>query len=173
MDSMEHHGDRVQMSFTVPSRGLFGYRNEFLTDTRGEGILSRTISGFEPYAGDLPGRGVGPAVCTDLGRSTPHAIFKIQERSTLFVDPGVQVYEGQIVGENRRPGDMQVNVVRAKKLDNMRAAGKDDAPIITPARKLTIESALEWIEDDELLEVTPLNLRLRKRKLSRSDRKRD
>jgi GTP-binding protein len=102
MDTMEHHGDRVQMRFIVPSRGLFGYRGEFLTDTRGEGILYRTVQGFEPFAGDLPGRTVGPVVCTDLGKTTPHSIFKIQERATLFVPPGVDVYEGQIVGESRR-----------------------------------------------------------------------
>ena len=172
MDSMEHQGDRVQMRFTVPSRGLFGYRGEFLTDTRGEGILYRTVQGFEPYAGDLPGRGVGPAVCTDQGRTTPHAIFKIQERAGLFVPPGVDVYEGQIVGESRRPGDLNVNLTKAKKLDNMRASGKDDAIIITPHKKLSIEESLGWIEDDELLEVTPLELRLRKRILSASQRKR-
>ena len=172
MDHMEHHGNRVQMRFVVPSRGLFGYRNEFLTDTRGEGILSRTIHGFEPYAGELPGRGVGPVVCTDLGRSTPHAIFKIQERATLFVPPGVDVYEGQIVGEARRLGDLNVNLTRAKKLDNMRASGRDENVIITPYRKLSIEEALGWIEDDELLEVTPKALRLRKRVLAKSLRKR-
>jgi GTP-binding protein len=172
MDSMEHQGNRVQMRFIVPSRGLFGYRGEFLTDTRGEGILYRSVEGFEPYAGDLPGRGVGPLVCTEQGRTTPHAIFKIQERATLFVPAGVDVYEGQIVGESRRQGDLNVNLTRAKKLDNMRASGKDDAVILTPHRKMSIEEALGWIEDDELLEVTPLELRLRKRVLSGSLRKR-
>lgn len=172
MDSMEHQGDRVHMRFIVPSRGLFGYRGEFLTDTRGEGILYRSVEGFEPYAGDLPGRGVGPVVCTEVGRTTPHSIFKIQERATLFVATGVDVYEGQIVGESRRAGDLNVNLTRAKKLDNMRASGKDDNVIITPHRKMSIEEALGWIEDDELLEVTPLELRLRKRVLSGSLRKR-
>ncbi|MCR9097502.1 MAG: translational GTPase TypA [bacterium] len=172
MDTMEHHGDRVQMRFIVPSRGLFGYRGEFLTDTRGEGILYRTVQGFEPFAGDLPGRNVGPVVCTDLGRTTPHAIFKIQERATLFVPPGVDVYEGQIVGESRRAGDLNVNLTKAKKLDNMRASGRDENVIITPHKKLTIEEALGWIEDDELLEVTPVDLRLRKKVLSQSFRKR-
>jgi GTP-binding protein len=172
MDAMEKVGDRVQMRFIVPSRGLFGYRGEFMTDTRGEGLLYRTVEGFEPYAGDLPGRGVGPLVSTDQGRTTPHAIFKIQERATLFVPTGVDVYEGQIVGENRRQGDLNVNITKAKKLDNMRASGKDDAVIITPHRKMTIEEALGWIEDDELLEVTPKELRLRKRLLSGSLRKR-
>ncbi|MHA7840037.1 MAG: GTP-binding protein, partial [bacterium] len=172
MDAMEHQGPRVQMRFVVPSRGLFGYRGEFLTDTRGEGILYRSVEGFEPYAGDLPGRGVGALVCTDRGRTTPHSIFKIQERATLFVPPGVDVYEGQVVGESRRPGDLNVNLTKAKKLDNMRASGRDENVIITPHKKLTIEEALGWIEDDELLEVTPLELRLRKRVLSGSFRKR-
>ncbi len=172
MDSMEHNGDRVQMRFIVPSRGLFGYRGEFLTDTRGEGILYRSVEGFAPYAGDLPGRGVGPAVCTDVGRTTPFSIFKIQERAMLFVPPGVDVYEGQIVGEARRPGDLNVNLTRAKKLDNMRASGRDENVIITPHKKMSIEEALAWIEDDELLEVTPKELRLRKRLLAKSLRKR-
>jgi GTP-binding protein len=172
METMEHQGERVQMRFIVPSRGLFGYRGEFLTDTRGEGILYRTVQGFEPFAGALPGRNVGPLVCTDQGRTTPHAIFKIQERATLFVPPGVDVYEGQIVGESRRAGDLNVNLTKAKKLDNMRASGRDENVIITPFKKLTIEEALGWIEDDELLEVTPIDLRLRKRVLSQSFRKR-
>ncbi len=172
MDAMEHQGSRVQMRFVVPSRGLFGYRGEFLTDTRGEGILYRSVQGFEPYAGDLPGRGVGALVCTDRGRTTPHSIFKIQERATLFVPPGVDVYEGQVVGESRRPGDLNVNLTKAKKLDNMRASGRDENVIITPYKKITIEEALGWIEDDELLEVTPVELRLRKRILSGSFRKR-
>jgi GTP-binding protein len=169
---MEHHGSRVHMRFMVPSRGLFGYRSEFLTDTRGEGLLYRSVEGFEPVAGDLPGRNVGPVVSTDQGRTTPYSIFKIQERATLFVDPGVDVYEGQIVGENRRPGELNVNITRAKKLDNMRTTSKDENVIITPARKVTIEEALGWIEDDELLEVTPVELRLRKKILNQSFRKR-
>jgi GTP-binding protein len=172
MESMEHSGNRVQMRFIVPSRGLFGYRGEFMTDTRGEGILYRSVEGFEPYAGDLPGRGVGAVVSTNQGRSTPFSIFKIQERTTLFVPPGVDVYEGQVIGEARRVGDLKVNITRAKKLDNMRASGRDENVIITPHRKMSIEEALSWIEDDELLEVTPLALRLRKRILSGSFRKR-
>jgi GTP-binding protein len=172
MLDMNQQGGRVTFKFIVPSRGLFGYRNEFLTDTRGEGIMYATLDGYEPWVGEIGKRTVGAIVATDQGQTTPFAIAKIQERTALFVEPGVQVYEGQVVGENRRSGDMQVNVCRAKKLDNMRAAGKDDTPIITPARKPTIESALEWINDDELLEVTPQNLRLRKKLLARSLRKR-
>ena len=172
MESMEHMGGRIRLEFVVPSRCLFGYRTAFLTDTRGEGVLYRAFRGYERHAGELDRRGVGGIVATEQGRTTPHAIFKIQERAVLFVPPGEDVYEGQVVGEARRPGDLNVNVCRAKKLDNMRAAGKDDSPIITPHRKLTIESALEWIEPDELLEVTPENLRLRKQILPANLRKR-
>jgi GTP-binding protein len=170
--SMHRDTDRVTLEYTVPSRGLFGFRNQFLTDTRGEGILHRTVSGYEPWAGDLPGRGVGAIVASEQGTATPHALFKIQERATMFIEPGVPVYEGQVVGENRRPGDMNVNVCRTKKLTNIRAAGKDDNPIVTPPRRLTIESALEWIGDDELFEATPAAMRIRKRTLSASHRKR-
>ena len=172
MISMEQQAGRVRFEWVAPSRGLFGYRSEFLSDTRGEGILYRSVSGYEPFAGDLAGRGVGSIVASEAGKSTPHAISKIQERATLFIEAGEEVYEGQVVGENRRPGDMNVNVCRAKQLTNIRAAGKDDAPILTPPRRLTIESALEWMDEDELLECTPESLRLRKRTLSASHRKR-
>jgi len=170
--SMEQAGGRIQFQFVVPSRGLFGYRSEFLSDTRGEGVLYRSVRGYEPWAGDLERRSVGAAIATEQGQSTPHAIFKIQERVDLFVPPGEPVYEGQIIGENRRPGDLNVNVCRAKKLDNMRAAGRDENVIITPHRRFGIETALEWIESDELLEVTPQRLRLRKRVLAANQRKR-
>ncbi len=172
MISMDHTGATIQLRYVVPSRSLFGYRNEFLTDTRGEGTLYSTVKGYEPYAGDLEGRKVGAIVASHTGQTTPHAIFKLQERSTLFVPPGVAVYEGQIVGESRRPGDMNVNVCRQKKLDNMRAAGRDDNPIITPHHRVTIEGALEWIGPEELLEVTPESLRMRKKILPASFRKR-
>jgi GTP-binding protein len=172
MVSMEQQGGRVRFEWVVPSRGLFGYRSEFLSDTRGEGVLYRTVSGYEPFAGELESRGVGSIVASETSRTTAHAISKIQERATLFIDAGEEVYEGQVVGENRRPGDMNVNVCRAKQLTNIRAAGKDDSPILTPPRRHTIESALEWMADDELLEATPKSLRLRKRILSASHRKR-
>jgi GTP-binding protein len=170
--SMERHGDRTTLEFSAPSRGLFGLRSEFLSDTRGEGILHRTVAGYEPWTGELRGRGLGALVATEAGGATAHALFNLQERGALFVEAGTPVYEGQIVGESRRPGDINVNVCRAKKLSNMRAAGKDEAVVLTPPRRLTIESALEWIEDDELLEVTPKALRLRKRELRASFRKR-
>ena len=172
MESMEHSGGRITLQYVVPSRGLFGFRSDFLSDTRGEGVFYHSVKGYEPHAGDLGNRTVGAIVATELGSVTAHALFGIQERATMFVSPQEKVYEGQVVGENRRPGDMQVNVCRTKKLTNIRAAGKDDSPIITPPRIMTIESSLEWIQDDELLEVTPKALRLRKRILSASHRKR-
>jgi GTP-binding protein len=172
MLDMEPQGGRIWLHFAVPSRGLFGYRGQFLTATRGEGVLHRTIRGYEPYTGALPGRGVGAIVASEPGKTTPYALFHIQERATLFVGAGVPVYEGQIVGENARAGDLNVNVVRAKKLTNIRAAGRDENTILSPPRLLTIESALEWIDEDELLEVTPQSLRLRKRILAASQRKR-
>jgi len=169
---MEQRAGQAVLQFVVPSRGLFGYRSEFLTDTRGEGVLHRTVRGYEPFAGELPRRGVGAIVASDSGVATGYSIFHIQERATLFVGAGEPIYEGQVVGENRRPGDMNVNLARAKKLTNIRAAGRDENTILTPPRRLTIETALEWIEEDELLEVTPVSLRLRKRELLASRRKR-
>ena len=169
---MEQRAESSHLEFVVPSRGLFGYRSEFLSDTRGDGILHHTVRGYEPYAGDLARRSVGAIVATEAGKTTPYALFGIQERATMFVSAGVAVYEGQVVGENRRVNDLNVNVCRQKKLTNIRAAGKDEQSILTPPREITIESALEWIEDDELLEVTPQSLRLRKRKLAANQRKR-
>jgi len=172
IESMEKRGFRMRIHFVVPSRGLFGYRTEFLSDTRGEGVLHRTVRGYEPWAGELSGRGVGAIVATEPGRTTAYSLFGIQERANLFVGAGVPVYEGQVVGESRRRGDLDVNVVRAKKLTNIRAAGRDENTVLTPPRRVEIEWALEWMEEDELLEVTPRALRLRKRVLPRSGRKR-
>ena len=172
LEEVEIRGGRRCLRFVVPSRGLFGYRSEFLTDTRGEGVLHRTVRGYEPHAGPLDGRGVGAIVATETGKTTPYALCNIQERATLFVGPGVPVYQGQVVGESRRVSDLNVNVCRAKKLTNIRAAGRDEASVVSPPRRLTIESALEWIEDEELLEVTPKALRLRKRVLPANLRKR-
>jgi GTP-binding protein len=170
--SMENREGQVRLTFVAPSRGLFGYRGEFLSDTRGDGVLHRTVRGYEPWTGELKGRPVGAIVSTDQGKTTAYSLFGIQERAIMFVGAGIQVYEGQIVGENRREKDMNVNVTRPKKLTNVRAAGKDEAAVLTPPRTLQIEWALEWMEDDELLEVTPANLRLRKRVLPANLRKR-
>jgi GTP-binding protein len=170
--SMEHRAGTIVLTFVVPSRGLFGYRSEFLSDTRGDGILHRTVRGFEPWAGDLESRGVGAIIATEPGQTTAYALFHIQERADLFVGAGVAVYEGQVVGANRRARDLDVHVCRAKKLTNIRAAGKDEAAVLTPPRPVTIEWALGWIDDDELLEVTPQSLRLRKKVLAGNLRKR-
>jgi len=172
LEAMEQRGEQMRLSFVVPSRGLFGYRAEFLSDTRGDGVLHHTVRGYEAWAGDLSPRGVGAIVATEAGRTTAYSLFGIQERANLFIGAGVSVYEGQIVGENRRRGDLNVNAVRAKKLTNIRAANKDEAVTLTPAREVGIEWALEWMGEDELLEATPQSLRLRKRVLPRNLRKR-
>jgi GTP-binding protein len=172
MVSLEHREGRARLELVVPSRGLFGYRSEFLSDTRGDGVLHRTVRGYEPWAGDLSGRTLGAIVASETGQTTAHALANIQQRAVMFVGAGVPVYEGQVVGENRRPGDMNVNVCRGKKLTNVRAAGRDDADVLTPARDVEIEWALEWMGDGELLEVTPQSLRLRKRVLAANLRKR-
>jgi len=172
IERIERRAGRSILSLTVPSRGLFGYRSEFLSDTRGEGVLHRTVTGYEPLAGELSRRSTGAIVASESGKTTAYSLFSIQERATMFLGPGIEVYEGQVVGENRRSNDMNVNVCRPKKLTNVRAAGKDESPILSPPRPISIESALGWIEDDELLEVTPRSLRLRKRVLPANLRKR-
>jgi len=172
LSRMETHGDRVLIHFSAPSRGLFGYRTQFLTDTRGEGILHRRVTGYAPHVGALPSRKVGAVVASEEGDATAYSIFKIQERATLFVGAGDKVYEGQVIGEARKEGDLVVNIVRAKQLTNVRAAGKDEALILTPPRRPEIETALGWIQEDELLEVTPRSLRLRKRERNEAMRKR-
>jgi len=169
---MEPRQGRTRLEFVAPSRGLFGYRTEFLGDTRGEGVMYRRVRGYEPVAGALPRRSGGAIVVSEAGRSTAHALFSIQERAEMFIGAGVPVYEGQVVGEHSRGNDLNVNVCRAKKLTNVRSVNKDDAAILTPPREISIEWALVWIEDDELLEVTPKSLRLRKRILASNLRKR-
>jgi len=149
MESMQRRSGRARLTFVVPSRGLFGYRSEFLSDTRGEGVLHRTVRGYEPWTGDLTGRGVGAIVATEQGKSTAYSLYNIQERAMLFVGAGVPVYEGMIIGENRRAADMNVNATRAKKLTNVRAAGKDEATVLSPPREVAIEWALEWMADRE------------------------
>jgi GTP-binding protein len=162
----------VRLLYRVPARGLFGYRSEFLTDTRGTGILHHRFLDYGPWAGPLAGRTRGSMVSMEHGTIVAFALANLQERSTLFVQPGDAVYEGMIVGENSRPGDMDVNPTREKKLTNIRTKASDENIQLEPPRELTLEAALEYIEDDELIEVTPQSIRLRKRFLSTSDRKR-
>jgi GTP-binding protein len=162
----------VRLLYRIPARGLFGYRSEFLTDTRGTGIMHHRFLDYGPWAGPLAGRTRGSLVSMEAGTIVAFALFNLQDRSTLFVQPGDAVYEGMIVGENARPGDMDVNPTKEKKLTNMRSKGSDENIQLEPPRELTLEAALEYIEDDELIEVTPQAIRLRKRFLSTSDRKR-
>ncbi|MEY4609130.1 MAG: GTP-binding protein TypA [Gemmatimonadota bacterium] len=162
----------VRLVYKIPARGLFGYRSEFLTDTRGTGIMHHRFLEYGAWAGGLQGRLRGVLISMEGGMIIAFALGNLQERSTLFVSPGDEVYEGMIIGENARPGDMDVNPTKEKKLTNMRSKSADDAIQLEPPRALTLESALEYIEDDELIEVTPSAIRLRKRMLSASDRKR-
>ncbi|HVH40094.1 MAG TPA: translational GTPase TypA [Gemmatimonadaceae bacterium] len=162
----------VRLVYKIPARGLFGYRSEFLTDTRGLGIIHHRFLEYGPFMGGMQGRLRGVLVSMEAGTIIAFALGNLQERSTLFVSPGDDVYEGMIIGENSRPGDMDVNPTKEKKLSNMRSKSTDDAIVLEPPRRLTLETALEYIEDDELIEVTPTAIRLRKRLLSESDRKR-
>ena len=163
-------GNRTKATFLVPERGLFGYRNEFLTDTKGEGILSSVFERYEPYKGDLSRRGTGSLIAWETGEAVTYGLFNAQERGALFIGPGTPVYAGMIVGVSPKNEDIPVNVCRRKQLTNMRAAGSDEALRLTPPRKLSLEQCLEFLADDELLEVTPKNLRLRKRILDHSQR---
>jgi GTP-binding protein len=172
MREMKHHGKgAVRLNFRIPARGLFGYRSEFLTDTRGEGILHHRFMEYGAWAGPLAGRSRGVLVADREGEAVAFAIFNLQERSTMFVKPGDPVYEGMVVGENSRPGDMDVNITKEKKLTNMRTTASDEMIRLEPPRQITLELGLEYIEDDELIEVTPGAIRLRKRSLGANDRK--
>ena len=164
--------DRVRLEFRIPSRGLFGYRGEFLTDTRGEGVMSAVFDGYEPYKGDIPTRVSGSLVAYETGDTTSYAMFDIQERGLLFIYPQTKVYTGMIVGRNSRPGDIDVNVCKKKHLTSIRnAAGAEEALKITNVRIPTLEEALEFIDDDELVEITPRSIRMRKRELNVEKRK--
>jgi GTP-binding protein len=161
----------VRLVFKIPSRGLFGYRSEFLTDTRGTGTMHHRFLAYGPWAGPLAGRKRGVLVADREGSVVGFALGNLQERAQMFVAPGEQVYEGMVVGENSRPGDMDVNVTKEKKLSNMRTTATDENIQLEPPRQITLEYALEYIEEDELIEVTPENIRLRKRMLAAVDRR--
>jgi len=161
----------TRLRFRVPARGLFGYRSEFLTDTRGEGILHHNFHAWGPWAGALRGRSRGVLVADREGTAVGFALFNLQDRGTLFVSPGDDVYGGMIVGENARTDDIDVNVSKEKKLTNMRTTASDENIRLEPPRQLTLELALEFIQDDELIEVTPGGIRLRKRVLDMNRRR--
>ncbi|SMC82545.1 translational GTPase TypA [Papillibacter cinnamivorans] len=163
-------GNRMRLEFLVPSRGLFGYRNEFLTDTRGEGIMSAVFSGYAPYKGDISRRATGSLVAFETGEAVTYGLYNAQERGALFIGPGTPVYAGMVVGVSPKSEDISVNVCKKKQLTNMRASGSDDALRLVPFRNLSLEQCLEFLADDELLEVTPKNLRIRKRILDHAQR---
>ena len=165
-------GGKVRLTFHIPSRGLIGYHGEFLTDTRGTGMMNRLFLGYRPWAGSIEGRRNGSLISNSDGETIQYALFYLQERGTLFVDPGVKVYVGMILGEHSRDNDLEVNPIKEKKLTNIRAAGKDEALLLIPPRKMSLEQAIAYIEDDELVEVTPSAIRLRKRYLDPNERKR-
>lgn len=172
MINMVNHGSgRIRMEFSIPSRGLIGYRNQFLTDTKGMGLMNSYLMAYEPYRGDIRSRSSGALVCDRQGNSVPYALFHLEPRGTLFVEPGVPVYEGMIVGEHNRENDLDVNPCKEKKLSNMRAAGKDENIILAPVLPMTLERAIEFIKDDEQIEVTPKSIRLRKNILDQRFRK--
>ena len=172
LESM-HGLNRVRLEFLIPSRGLFGYRSEFMTDTRGEGIMSAVYEKYEPVKGDIPHRSVGALVCFESGEATSYGLFNTQERGTLFITAQTQVYKGMICGQNARPDDLVVNVCKQKHVTNMRnASASEDSLKLVGVHPMTLEECLEFIDDDELLEVTPQNLRMRKRELSHEERAR-
>ncbi|PLX93644.1 MAG: translational GTPase TypA, partial [Desulfuromonas sp.] len=171
MVSMQSMDGTNRLEFLIPARGLIGFRSEFLTDTRGTGVMNHTFEDYAPYKGEIEGRKNGVLIAMEAGETVAYSLFNLQERGILFVAPGVQVYEGMILGQHAKENDLVVNSSRGKKLTNVRASGSDDAIRLTPARNLTLEQALEYINDDELVEVTPASIRLRKKVLDANERK--
>ena len=171
MGKMVNHGSgRVRLEFRVPSRGLIGLRSEMLTDTKGTAIMNTLFEGYIEWQGDIPSRPTGSLVADRSGSTTGYAIFNLQERGEMFVAPGTEIYEGMIVGENARDADLNVNIVKEKKLTNMRASTADEAIRLVPPRLLNLEQAIEFIREDELVEVTPKSIRLRKKILKANQR---
>ncbi len=163
LQSMNPVGSRMKIEFLIPSRGLFGYKSEFLTDTKGEGVISSVFDSYQPYKGDIPRRNTGSLVCFETGEAVTYGLYNAQERGSLFIGAGTPVYEGMVVGASPKTEDLVVNVCKKKHLTNTRASGSDDALRLVPPRKLSLEDSLEFITDDELLEVTPKSIRIRKR----------
>ncbi len=170
MQSMTPQGSRMKIEFLIPARGLFGYKNEFLTDTKGEGIMASVFECYAPYKGDIPKRSTGSLIAFETGTAVTYGLYNAQERGQLFIGPGVEVYEGMIVGQSPKAEDLVVNVCKRKQLTNTRAAGSDDALRLVPPKIMSLEQCIEFIADDELIEVTPENLRLRKMILDKTQR---
>ncbi len=170
MTSMHPQGSRMRIEFLVPSRGLFGYKSEFLTDTKGEGIMSSVLDSYQPYKGEIPRRNTGSLVCFESGEAVTYGLYNAQERGSLFIGAGVPVYEGMVIGASPKVEDLVVNVCKKKHLTNTRASGSDDALRLVPPRIMSLEDCLEFIADDEMLEVTPKSIRIRKRILDNATR---
>ncbi len=169
---MTNHGSgHVRLEFAIPSRGLLGFRNEFLSDTRGTGIMNHLFAGYEPWQGEIAHRPTGALTSDRAGKATAYAIEHLQPRGVLFIPPGEEVYEGMVVGEHTRSNDLDVNITREKKLTNMRSSTAEELVRLTPPRQMSLEQAMEFIRDDELVEVTPKVFRLRKKILQASRRK--
>lgn len=164
-------GGKTRITFLAPSRGLIGYQNQFLTDTRGTGIINRVFHSYVPYKGDIPQRRNGALISTDQGKTAAYALFNLQDRGIMFVEPQTQVYKGMIVGEHNRENDLEINLMKGKKLSNVRASGTDEAVVLVPPIKMRLEEMMSYINDDELMEVTPKSLRLRKKFLCPHERK--
>lgn len=170
--NIEHRGDRTYMEFTIPSRGLIGLRNALLNATEGESVMAHRLKGFEPWKGEIAGRRNGSLIAMETGTAIAYAIDKLQDRGKFFVEPGEEVYAGEVIGEHIRPGDLNINVCKTKKLTNIRASGSDDKAVISPPVRFSLEEAMEYIADDEYLEVTPAAFRMRKIYLDENERKR-
>jgi GTP-binding protein len=172
MVAMHQMGDVIRLEFVIPARGLIGLRGELLTETRGTGVMTHTFHGYAPYRGDIPGRKNGVLIAMEAGETTAYALDALQPRGILFTGPGLEVYGGMIIGQHAKENDLDVNPCKGKKLTNIRASGSDDAIRLTPPRIFTLEQALEFIDEDELVEVTPDSIRLRKKELDPNRRKR-
>ena len=164
---------KQRLVFFAPSRALIGYHGEFLTDTRGTGVMHRLFHGYAPFKGEIEGRRAGVLVSLEQGPAVAYALWNLEDRGTLFIGPGEMVYPGMIIGEHSRPSDLAVNPLKSKQLTNIRAAGRDENVLLTPPTTLTLEQALAYIADDELVEVTPQSIRLRKRQLDAGQRRRE
>ena len=171
MQDLNEENGYVRITYQVPTRGLLGFRTEFINETHGEGTLVRRISGYEPYKGEIPQRMQGAMISNGTGTAMTYALWNLQERGTLFISPQTPVYEGMIIGESAKNIDMDVNPLKNKKLTAIRSTGRDEAMLLTPPRVFSLEEALEWINDDELVEVTPDAIRLRKKGLTAMDRR--
>jgi GTP-binding protein len=164
-------GGRLRLRFFAPTRGLIGYQGELLTDTRGTGIINRLFHSYAPHKGPIQGRRNGVLISTESGDAVAYALWNLEDRGAMMIDPGTRVYGGMVVGEHTRDNDLEVNVLKGKKLTNIRTTSKDEAVRLTPPLRMTLERALAYIADDELVEVTPKSIRLRKRHLDQSERK--